>query len=114
MSLEKVFQASFVPAAVALLLFSALGYGLVRVLLKTVANPRGFVIWGFREVEWGEVSKAVVVPKGLRLELRAARPATLPRAVVEDPAFREAIRAWLSVEHPARRAMEQHYELSTW
>jgi hypothetical protein len=38
----------------------------------------------------------------------------LPRAVAEDPAFREAIRAWLSAENPVRRAMEQYYELRTW
>jgi hypothetical protein len=114
MSLEKVWQASFVPAAVALALFTGLGYGLVRMLLKTVATAKGFVIWGFREFEWVDVAKAAVLPKGLQLELRNARPAMLPRSVIEDPAFRDAIRVWLSTEHPVRRAMEQYYELRTW
>jgi hypothetical protein len=114
MSIEKVWEGSFIAALVALILFCGLGYWLTRVLLSTVVHSKGFIVWGWREIEWSEVRLATVVPSGLRVELRNARPAALSRAVVQDPAFREAIRVWLSTEHPVRRAMEQYYELRTW
>ena len=111
---EKIWEGNFAAAAVAFALFTALGYWLARTLLKVVVHQKGVVVWAWRELEWTNVSAAAVSSTGLRLEPRQARSMELPRAVVEDPAFRDAIRAWLSSDNPVRRAMEQYYELRSW
>ena len=104
MGLAGLLTGKYTRGVLQCLLFTSIGWVYFRYLTRTVLDRRGFERGD--HFEWRDVAEARLVKGELKMELRIAGPASLPRYIAEDPRFMNAIREWLPGEHPVRRAID--------